>query len=85
MIECFCPPDGVVLDPFNGSGTTVVAAKSCGRNYIGVDISEEYIEIARKRLETETIKRPEPKLPDYVTEQADLMKFFEQEEEIIDK
>ena len=40
----------MVLDPFNGSGTTTKMAKILGRNYIGIDISEEYNEIARKRL-----------------------------------
>jgi len=62
FVECFCPPGGVVLDPFNGSGTTCVAAKSSGRNYIGIDISEEYVKIARQRLETETITRPDAKI-----------------------
>ena len=57
MIECFCPPDGVVLDPFNGSGTTTLAAKCLGRNYIGIDVSEEYNDIARERMCTETISR----------------------------
>ena len=57
MIECFCPKDGIVLDPFNGSGTTTLAAKCLGRNYIGIDISEEYNQIARERLETEMIYR----------------------------
>jgi DNA modification methylase len=46
-----CPKDGIVLDPFCGSGTTCVAAKRLGRNYIGIDISKEYCEIAEKRLE----------------------------------
>ena len=65
FIECFCPPDGVVLDPYNGSGTTCVAAKSSGRNYIGIDISEDYVAIARERIETESITRPDiPKKPD---------------------
>jgi DNA modification methylase len=41
-----------VLDPFNGSGTTCVAAKSTGRVYIGVDLSEEYCTIAETRLES---------------------------------
>ena len=57
MIECFCPPDGIVLDPFNGSGTTTLAAKSLGRNYLGIDVSEEYNQIAKERLETEIIYR----------------------------
>jgi site-specific DNA-methyltransferase (adenine-specific) len=41
----------VVLDPFNGSGTTVVAAALAGRQYVGIDQSEEYVGYARKRLE----------------------------------
>lgn len=60
MIECFCPPEGLVLDPFNGSGTTTLAAKSLGRNYIGVDVSEDYNKIAIQRLEVETIYRKFP-------------------------
>ena len=40
----------VVLDPFNGSGTTAKMAKETNRKYIGIDCSEEYCEIARKRL-----------------------------------
>ena len=54
FIECFCPPGGVVLDPFNGSGTSVVAAKKLNRKFIGIDISEDYCRIARARLERET-------------------------------
>jgi site-specific DNA-methyltransferase (adenine-specific) len=40
----------VVLDPFNGSGTTICAAKYMNRNYIGIDVSEEYCLLAEKRL-----------------------------------
>ena len=58
LIECFCPIDGIVLDPFLGSGTTCVAAKSLGRKYIGIDVSKEYCDIATERLETERIEKP---------------------------
>lgn len=44
-------PGEVVLDPFNGSGTTVVAAALLGRKYVGIDQSAEYVEFAKKRLE----------------------------------
>ena len=65
FVECFCPPGGLVCDPYSGSGTTAVAAQSSGRNYLGIDISEEYTEIARERLATEFIARPaERKLPE---------------------
>ena len=41
----------VILDPFCGSGTTGVEAVRYGRKFIGIDTSEEYLEISRKRLE----------------------------------
>ena len=44
-------PDGIVLDPFFGSGTTGVVAEKYGRRYIGVELNEEYIELAKKRLD----------------------------------
>lgn len=43
-------PGEVVLDPFVGSGTTVVAAKRLGRRYVGIDLSEQYVEKTRERL-----------------------------------
>lgn len=53
FIQCFCPPDGVVLDPFGGCGSTGVAAKQLGRNYILIDIAEEYCQLAKKRIKAE--------------------------------
>lgn len=53
VIQCFCPPKGIVLDPFIGSGTTAVAAKKLGHSYIGIDISETYCKLARQRIEHE--------------------------------
>lgn len=52
-------PGDVVLDPFNGSGTTVVSAALLGRQYVGIDQSEEYVGFARKRLEHALRSRPE--------------------------
>ncbi len=42
---------GIVIDPYCGSGTTLVAAKILGNNFIGIEISAEYIEFAEKRLQ----------------------------------
>ena len=44
-------PEYVVLDPFCGSGTTGVEAVRFGRKFIGIDVSEEYLDISKKRLE----------------------------------
>jgi modification methylase dpnIIB len=41
----------IILDPFCGSGTTGVEAVKYGRKFIGIDVSEEYMEISKKRLE----------------------------------
>ena len=56
IIERFTEPNDIVFDPFLGSGTTAVACKSLGRRYIGIEISPEYCDIARKRVNA----TPEP-------------------------
>lgn len=43
----------VILDPFCGSGTTGVEAMRLDRRFIGIDVSEEYLQISKKRLEKE--------------------------------
>jgi site-specific DNA-methyltransferase (adenine-specific) len=50
MILASCPTGGVVLDPFMGSGTTSVTAKKLGRNYVGIEVNEQYCCWAEKRL-----------------------------------
>lgn len=46
-----CPKDGIVLDPFSGSGTTSLVALKHNRKSIGIDISEEYIEFSKERID----------------------------------
>lgn len=57
--KLICPPGGTILDPFNGSGTTGVAALRNGWHYIGIDEVEEYIQMSQKRLEHEQGSDPE--------------------------
>ncbi|MCP4425652.1 MAG: site-specific DNA-methyltransferase [Chloroflexi bacterium] len=50
FIKLFTQPDDIILDPFIGSGTTAIAAKLLKRNYIGIDINEDYCQQAQERL-----------------------------------
>jgi len=51
LIKVGCPVDGIVLDPFLGSGTTALVALKMGRRFIGIEINPKYIEIAKRRIE----------------------------------
>lgn len=49
-VRAACPPDGVVLDPFMGSGTVGVVAVKEGRHYLGIELNPEYAQMARERI-----------------------------------
>ena len=51
LIALLTPQHAVILDPYMGSGTTAVAAKKAGRDYIGVDINPKYCDAAQKRVD----------------------------------
>lgn len=50
MLKAGCPENGIVLDPFFGSGTTGVYARKVNRNFVGIELNPEYVKIAEKRL-----------------------------------
>jgi DNA modification methylase len=50
LIETFSKPGGLVLDPFAGSGSTLLAARMSGRNYLGIELDATYHSIASERL-----------------------------------
>lgn len=49
-IELFTHKGELILDPFSGIGTTLIAAKDCGRNAVGFDLNNEYVEYSKKRI-----------------------------------
>jgi len=51
LIRMFCPPDGIVLDPFMGSGSTGVAAILEGRRFVGIEMIPSYYNIAKHRIQ----------------------------------
>lgn len=68
FIKLFTEKEDVVLDPFIGSGSTAEAAITLGRQYVGIDISEEYCELARERIAL--IQTPLP-IPGVFEEKSD--------------
>ena len=56
------PPNGLILDPFNGSGSTGCAAVLEGFRYLGCELEVEYVEIAKKRIAYWETQRKEPEL-----------------------
>jgi DNA modification methylase len=52
VLKLFSYQDDIILDPFNGAGTTTFVAKKLNRRFLGIDISEEYCKVANDRLKT---------------------------------
>jgi len=55
VLKC-CRRGDLVVDPFIGSGSTAVAAKKWGREFLGCDVSKEYVETAKDRVASQTTK-----------------------------
>jgi len=56
IVDCIkagCPENGIILDPFMGSGTTAVVARKLNRNYIGFELNPNYVKIAERKLHKE--------------------------------
>ena len=53
FVQCFCPPGGLVLDPFCGSGTSLAVALRHGRQYFGIDQRQSQVDLSERRIEEE--------------------------------
>lgn len=69
-----CPTNGLVLDPFFGAGTTGVVANKLGRNYLGIELNNDYVKLAEGRIHeiqqefTEFFGTPQPSPPNEIRE-----------------
>ena len=63
IIKAGCPKNGVVLDPFAGSGTALRVARKLGRRFIGIDINPEYVEMCERRVRADTYISPPEGVP----------------------
>ncbi len=55
IIKTYSKPTDLILDPFAGSGTTLVAAKELGRRFIGFELEQKYVDICKERLKQEVM------------------------------
>ena len=67
MVLAGCPKGGQVLDPFSGSGATGQVALSLGRNYVGIDLNEDYFPLAECRVQGTQATKPKYEAPEITT------------------
>jgi len=63
IIKASCPPDGVVLDPFAGSGTALRVARKLGRSFIGIEVNPEYAAMCESRVRGDKYTPPPEGVP----------------------
>jgi site-specific DNA-methyltransferase (adenine-specific) len=63
IIRVSSSPGDLVLDPFAGSGTTLATARRLGRRYLGIELSHEYADAVRQRLEQIPLAAPDGPVP----------------------
>lgn len=84
FIKLFTQPGDVVLDPFMGSGTAAIAAIENKRNFIGIELQPEYVQLAQERLQeaTQQVKKPKElkKTSTTTTDNSTQLTFFSQDE-----
>lgn len=68
IINASCPIDGIVLDPFCGCATTLIASERLQRNWIGIDVSDKAFELLKTRLTQEVTGNDDDSLHKYVNE-----------------
>ena len=56
MIKAGVPENGIVLDPFIGSGTTAIVSERLNRRWIGIELNKQYCEIAKERIKNEVMQ-----------------------------
>jgi DNA modification methylase len=62
-IKAGCPEDGIVIDPFMGSGTTALVARKLGRASVGIELNADYCELIEKRTRQLSLLADEPDDP----------------------
>ena len=60
LIGIYCPRGGRVLDPYMGSGSTGLAAAQSGRSFVGIEISQAYVDIAQRRFDEQFLEGDGP-------------------------